>query len=118
MKSMIPTMTIIAFLVAPLGAAFAQTEADAGPETSSRSVSYADLDLKSTDGASMLRDRIRRAAAAVAGEADVRDLATRDAFEADRDATLSRAMETADRIIASARSASTYAAGTMSAGNS
>lgn len=106
------TAVSVAFSGAISVAAFAlPTTAMAAPADGQHGVvRYADLDLTSDTGAHMLQTRIDRAARAVCGSADIRDLPAMSDVARCRQVAVSGATPQAEIAIAQARTGRAYAA--------
>jgi len=107
----IRTVVSVAFSgAAPVAALILPSAAMAAPEGQSVLVRYADLDLTSSRGTQALQARIDRAARAVCGSADIRDLRAMSDVQHCRQVALSGAAPQVEVAIAQARSGRTYAA--------
>ena len=108
----IRTAVSVAFSGAISVAAFALPFAAMAAPSSGQSVAvrYADLDLTSNVGAQTLQTRIDRAAHAVCGSADIRDLPAMSDVQQCRQVALSGAAPQVEVAIAQARTGRAYAA--------
>lgn len=103
--SIVLTRTLVSL---SLACAFAATPALATPETQSKIVRFADLDLATPAGERALRGRIWRATALVCGDADLRDLRATSAVNACRTIAMANAAPQVQVAIANARSGKAY----------
>jgi UrcA family protein len=101
------------FVTLGLACALAATPALAAPETQSKVVRFADLDLTTQAGEQALRGRIARAAALVCGEADLRDLRATSLIDACRVSAMANAAPQMQVAIANARNGKAYAVNTV-----
>lgn len=93
------------------GALILSAPASAGAiESTSAEVRFGDLDLTSEADVTRLQHRIRRAAKAVCGASDIRDLKASQAAAACRTAALANAAPKAELAVANARDGQSLAA--------
>lgn len=99
-----------AFLSLGLSCILAAAPAFAAPESHSRIVRFADLDLTTHAGEQALRSRISLAVNSVCGDVDQRDLRAAAAVNACRATAMANAMPQMHVALANARGGKAYAA--------
>ncbi len=102
MLATLRTFTLVT--VAAVSAVSVTTPAFAAGDTQSRTISYADLDLKSDAGVARLNQRVRVALGEVCGDAGTRDLAARAHALACRRTAMETVRPNVELAVANARS--------------